>query len=167
MRNDAGLPDAMTGDGPAGCGIVGLPCFTDPRGMLTVLEGERGVPFRIARAFWMNHVPSGRGRGGHAHREQSQLIVAVNGSFTVILDDGETTRPYRLDNPSEGLLVCPGVWNILENFSEGAVCMVFASGLYDENEYIREYPDFLAFRAAQASCRARCGESGTQEEGNG
>lgn len=126
-------------------GIIPLPCFHDHRGSLTVVEQQRAVPFSIERAFWIFGVPSGRGRGGHAHRLHTQLLVAVSGSFTVILDDGENSRTYHLDKPSEGLLVPPGIWNILENFSEGAVCLVLVSGPYDESEYIREYDDFQNF----------------------
>ena len=110
-------------------GIIPLPCFHDHRGSLTVVEQQRAVPFSIERAFWIFGVPSGRGRGGHAHRLHTQLLVAVSGSF----------------KPSEGLLVPPGIWNILENFSEGAVCLVLVSGPYDESEYIREYDDFQNF----------------------
>jgi len=129
-------------------GIVPLPCFHDHRGSLTVVEQQIAVPFLIERAFWIFGVPSGRGRGGHAHRKYTQLLVAVSGSFTVILDDGENSRSYHLDNPAEGLLVPPGVWNILENFSEGAVCLVLVSGPYEETEYIREYDDFRIFSTA-------------------
>lgn len=128
-------------------GIIKLPCFHDHRGSLAVAERQGALPFCIERAFWMYGVCAGRGRGGHAHRRDTQLLVAVSGSLSVILDDGETTTTYRLDNPAEGLLVPPGIWNILENFSTGAVCLVLVSGEYDEAEYIREYDDFRAFAA--------------------
>ena len=88
-------------------GIIQLGRFHDHRGTLTVVEGGASIPFSIERAFWITDVPSGRGRGGHAHRRDTQLLVAVSGSFTLILDDGESTLTYRLDNPSEGLLVPP------------------------------------------------------------
>lgn len=133
--------------GPGNAGIIRLPGFHDSRGSLTVAEQLHDVPFSIERAFWIYGVPSGRGRGGHAHRNLTQLLIAVHGSLTVILDDGESSTAYLLDNPSEGLLVPPGTWNILENFSAGAVCLVLVSGHYDEGEYIREYDDFRAFRA--------------------
>lgn len=126
-------------------GIIDLPCFSDQRGSLSVAEESGALPFPMKRAFWIYGVPSGRGRGGHAHRRQTQLIIAVSGSLSVMLDDGDSVVTYRLDNPSRGLLVRPGIWNILENFSQGTVCLVLSSGEYDEEEYIREYPDFLSF----------------------
>lgn len=127
--------------------IIQLSHFLDHRGNLSVVESMKSIPFDIKRVFWINDVPAGRGRGGHAHRWQSMLIVAASGSFSVILDDGESSETFVLDSPSEGLLVTPGIWNILENFSENAVCMVFASDFYDEEEYIREYDDFREFIA--------------------
>lgn len=127
--------------------IIQLPRFLDHRGNLSVVESMKNIPLEIKRVFWINDVPAGRGRGGHAHRWQSMLIVAASGSFSVILDDGESSETFVLDSPSEGLLVTPGIWNILENFSENAVCMVFASDFYDEEEYIREYDDFREFIA--------------------
>lgn len=150
MTNKPDRAYSATGiDGKESAGIIKLPCFHDHRGSLTVVEQLRAVPFRIERAFWIFGVPSGRGRGGHAHRKYTQLLVAVSGSFTVILDDGENSRQFHLDSPSEGLLVPPGVWNILENFSDGAVCLVLVSGPYEESEYIREYDDFRLFNSSK------------------
>lgn len=136
--------------GHGAAAVIDLPCFSDPRGSLSVVEESASLPFSVRRAFWIFGVPSGRGRGGHAHRRQWQLIAAVAGALTVILDDGDTARSYRLDSPRKALLVPPGIWNILENFSRGAVCLVLASGEYDESEYIREYPDFISFRSSQS-----------------
>lgn len=141
--SDSTLSGKVYGHGfPA---IIDLPCFSDSRGTLTVAEGKGTLPFSVKRVFWIYGVPSGRGRGGHAHRRQWQLVTAVAGALTVILDNGDTTRPYRLDSPGKALLIPPGIWNILENFSPGTVCLVLASGEYDESEYIREYPDFITF----------------------
>lgn len=98
-------------------GIIHLPCFYDHRGSLCVAQSGSSLPFPAERVFWIFGVPSGRGRGGHAHRSQSQAIVAVHGSVTVILDNGESTCTFHLSSPEEALIVPPGIWNILENFS--------------------------------------------------
>lgn len=126
-------------------GLIDLMSFHDPRGSLTVVDETSGFPFIIRRAFWIYGVPGGRGRGAHAHRHHTQLLVPVSGRFTVFLDDGDQTVAYRLENPSQGLLVPPGVWNILEDFSDDAVCLALVSGPYDEAEYIRDYDDFRKF----------------------
>lgn len=129
------------------CSIIELSQHhTRRRGNLTVVEDNVTVPFDIRRVFYLYDVPGGHGRGGHAHRVQSQLIVAASGSFSVTLDDGNVKRTFLLNHPYQGLLVVPGIWNTLEDFSSGAVCMVLASGGYDENEYIRGYDEFLAMK---------------------
>lgn len=115
-------------------------------GNLTVVEDNLTVPFDVRRVFYLYDVPGGHGRGGHAHREQTQLIVAASGSFSVTLDDGNVKRTFLLNHPYQGLLVIPGIWNTLEDFSSGAVCMVLTSGFYDENEYIRDYGEFLSVK---------------------
>ena len=119
---------------------------TRRRGNLTVVENGITIPFNIRRVFYLYDVPGGHGRGGHAHRLQSQMIVAVSGSFSVTIDDGSVKRTHLLNHPYQGLLVVPGIWNTLEDFSSGAVCMVLASDVYDEQEYIRSYGDFLALK---------------------
>lgn len=119
---------------------------TRRRGNLTVVEDNVTVPFDIRRVFYLYDVPGGHGRGGHAHRRQSQLIVAASGSFSVTIDDGNVKRTFLLNHPYQGLLVMPGIWNTLEDFSSGAVCMVLASDAYDESEYIREYDEFMAMK---------------------
>lgn len=116
--------------------------FEDPRGNLTVAEGLTGIPFPIARAYWVTDVPGGESRGGHAHRQCREFIVAVSGSFCVTLDNGRNRRTYHLKRPWQGLLVETGVWRTLEDFSSGAVCLVLASLPFDESDYIREYDDF-------------------------
>lgn len=125
------------------CRIIELPKITDPRGNLTVAEEHRNVPFEIKRVYWTYDVPGGESRGGHAHRRLSQLVVATSGSFKVVLDDGQHQREVLLNHPWQGLLIVPGIWRTLEDFSSGAVCMVLASDLYDHDEYIYEYDEFL------------------------
>lgn len=118
----------------------------DPtRGNLTVAEQMIDVPFDIKRVYWTYDVPSGEHRGGHAHKALTQLLVAVSGSFKVVLDNGVERKEVLLNHPWEGLLIVPGVWRTLEDFSSGAVCMVLASELYDEEDYIRDYDQFREY----------------------
>ena len=125
------------------CKIVTLARIVDPtRGALTVTEQGRDVPFDIRRAYWIYDVPSGESRGGHAHKELRQLLVAISGSFKVVLDNGKERREIMLNHPWQGLLIVPGVWRTLEDFSSGAVCLCLASEHYDEEEYIRDYAEF-------------------------
>ena len=119
---------------------------SDRRGNLTVVENNITIPFDIRRVYYLYDVPGGESRGGHAHKEMSQLIVAVGGSFSVTLDDGTTKRTFFLNHPYQGLLVVPGLWRTLDDFSSGAVCMVLASHPYDEEDYIRNYEEFLSFK---------------------
>ncbi len=124
--------------------LIDLPKITDPRGNLTVAEQLKNVPFEIARVYWTYDVPAGESRGGHAHKRLKQVIVALNGSFEVILDNGHERETYLLNHPWQGLLVETGIWRTLEDFSTGAVCMVLASDFYDHDEYIYDYDEFLA-----------------------
>ena len=126
--------------------IIELPKIYDPRGNLTVAEQMKNVPFDVKRVYWTYDVPSGESRGGHAHKECRELIIAVRGSFTVTLDNGKgLLKNYHLNHPWQGLLVNTGIWRTLEDFSSGAVCLVLASELYDEEDYIYEYEDFLEY----------------------
>lgn len=125
--------------------IIELPKIADPRGNLTVAQEKMEVPFSIARAYWTYDVPSGESRGGHAHRQLEQLIIATSGSFDVNVDDGEERATYHLNHPYQGLYVGPGIWRTLDDFSSGAVCLVLASQLFDEEDYIREYDEFLTY----------------------
>ena len=126
--------------------IIDLPKIYDPRGNLTVAEQMRNVPFEVKRVYWTYDVPAGERRGGHAHKECVEFIIAVSGSFTVTLDDGKGNRKdFHLNHPWQGLLVPTGIWRTLEDFSSGAVCLVLASELYDEDDYIYEYEDFLKY----------------------
>lgn len=125
--------------------IIELPKITDPRGNLTVTESMKNVPFDIKRVYWVYDVPGGECRGGHAHKNLYQFVVALSGSFTVTLDNGTDKETYLLNHPWQGLLIEPGTWRTLDDFSSGAVCMVLASELYEEEDYIREYDDYLKY----------------------
>ncbi|MBQ0021689.1 MAG: WxcM-like domain-containing protein [Prevotellaceae bacterium] len=125
--------------------IIELPKITDPRGNLTVAEQMKNVPFDIKRVYWTYDVPGGESRGGHAHKNLFQLVVAMSGSFTVTLDNGYERTTVLLNHPWQGLLIEPGTWRTLEDFSSGAVCMVLASELYDEDDYIYEYDEFIRY----------------------
>ena len=117
--------------------------ITDPRGNLTVAEQQADVPFDVKRVYWVYDVPGGESRGGHAHRHCREMIVAVSGSFDVTLDDGSEKQTYHLNHPWQGLFVDTGIWRTLDDFSSGAVCLVLASELFEENDYIRDYEQFL------------------------
>ena len=125
--------------------IIDLPRIYDPRGNLTVVEQLKEVPFDIKRVYWTYDVPGGESRGGHAHKKCQSFIIAVSGSFTVRLDDGHKHETYHLNHPYQGLLINTGVWRTLEDFSSGAVFLALASELFDENDYIREYDDFIRY----------------------
>lgn len=126
------------------CRILDLPVFYEPgSGILSVAEGGEYLPFEIRRAFWIYRVPYGETRGGHAHKSIYEMLIAVSGSFEVVADNGKEQKRVLLDNPSRGFLMPPGIWRILENFSSDAVCLSLASELYDEQDYIRDYDEFL------------------------
>jgi hypothetical protein len=126
--------------------LVHLPRVTDPRGNLTSIEGRDQVPFDIARVYYLYDVPGGESRGGHAHKALQQLIVAAAGSFDVIVDDGTETARFHLNRSYYGLYVPRLTWRELGNFSSGSVCLVLASEPYSEQDYYRDYDDFLAGR---------------------
>jgi hypothetical protein len=125
------------------CRMVDLPRISDPRGNLTFIEGGRHVPFAIERVYYTYDVPGGAERGGHAHRDLAQLIVAMSGSFDVVLKDGRGTVRHHLNRSYRGIFVTPMIWRELDNFSSGSVCMVLASNRYDESDYFRDYADYL------------------------
>ena len=128
------------------CKVIDLRKISDPRGNLTPIEGGGDIPFDIKRVYYLYDVPSGESRGGHAHKELRQLIIAANGSFTITLDDGENKKAITLNRPYQGLLIVPGIWRDLDDFSSGAVLMCLASEHYIESDYIREYDDFLKYK---------------------
>ncbi len=125
--------------------IIDLPKITDPRGNLTVAEQMENVPFEIKRAYWVYDVPAGESRGGHAHKRLKQFVVALSGSFHVTLDNGYEREKVLLNHPYQGLLIETNTWRTLDDFSSGAVCLVLASELYEEDDYIYDYEDFLKY----------------------
>ena len=125
------------------CQMVSLPKISDPRGNLTFIEGSNHIPFDIQRVYYLYDVPGGAERGGHAHKGLQQLIIAMSGSFDVVLDDGRQKKRVHLNRSYNGLYVCPMIWRELDNFSSGSVCMVLASSKYDEDDYYRNYADFM------------------------
>lgn len=129
------------------CSVIELERHQGERkGDLSVVQNDGMLPFDVKRIYYLYDVPGGSSRGAHAHRQLSQLIVAASGSFQVTLDDGKLKRTFFLNRPYQGLLVRPGIWRDLADFSSGAVCMVLASEVYDKEDYIRDYQDFLEFR---------------------
>lgn len=124
--------------------IISLPKICDPRGNLTFAQNGDHLPFDIARAYWTYDVPGGVERGGHSHRISLELIVAVSGSFDVNLFDGHEKVRYTLNRPYLGLLVPPGYWRVLDNFSSGSVCLVLTSTAYSEDDYIRDFDEFMS-----------------------
>lgn len=125
------------------CVLVDLPKISDPRGNLTFIEAGRHIPFDIKRVYYLYDVPGGAERGGHAHKALHQLIIAMSGSFDVVLDDGSDKKRIHLNRSYNGLYICPMIWRELDNFSSGSVCMVLASNSYDEDDYFRDYADFI------------------------
>lgn len=125
------------------CRIIDLPRIADARGNLTFIEGGGRIPFDIARVYYLYDVPGGAERGGHAHKDLQQLIIAMSGSFDVVLDDGTEKRRIHLNRSYFGLYVCNMVWRELDNFSSGSVCLVLASNRYDEDDYYRDYATFI------------------------
>lgn len=125
------------------CKLIELPQIRDHRGNLSFIEGGHHIPFEISRVYYLYDVPGGAERGGHAHLELQQFIIAMSGSFDVILDGGNGKKRFHLNRSYYGLYVCPMIWRELDNFSSGSVCLVLASNCYDEADYIREYGQYL------------------------
>lgn len=121
---------------------IKIPKIEDRRGNLSVIEKEC-IPFKMKRVYYLYDIPSGAYRGGHSHKEQQEFLIAVSGSFNVILNDGVTKKTILLNRPDEGLLIPSGIWRALDNFSSGAVCLVLASGEFEEADYIRDFQTFL------------------------
>jgi hypothetical protein len=128
------------------CKLIELPKITDARGNLTFVEGGNHIPFDIQRVYYLYDVPGGANRGGHAHKNLHQLIIAMSGSFDILLDDGTNKKRVHLNRSYKGLYVCPMIWRELENFSSGSVSMVLASNKYEEDDYYRDYETFLLNR---------------------
>ncbi len=123
--------------------LIDIPKISDPRGNLSVVE-EGFLPYNVKRVYYLYDVPSDAYRGGHAHKEQHEFLIALSGSFEVILDDGKNKKSVVLNKPNKGLLIPTGIWRELENFSSGSVCLVLSSGRFLESDYIREYANFIA-----------------------
>lgn len=138
------MSDASLGRMDPRVRLIDFPIVHDPRGNLSFIEGERQVPFPIKRVYYLYDVPGGAVRGGHAHRNLQQVLIALSGSFDVILDDGVERTKFFLNRSWHGLLIPNMVWRELENFSSGAVCLVLASEYFEESEYIRDHSQFLS-----------------------
>ncbi len=126
------------------CSVIELNKHSHETGNITVVENGISVPFDTKRIYYLYDVPGGESRGGHAHKNLYQLIVAASGSFTVTLDDGNIKRTFLLNRPYQALMVVPGIWRTLDDFSSGSVCLVLASECYTEDDYIRNYDEFIA-----------------------
>lgn len=127
------------------CSIIDLPKIENPAGNITPLQSNLNIPFEIKRVFYSYDIPGGESRGAHAHKECHQLLVAASGSFEVVLDDGTNKRTVLLNRPFYGLHVPPYIWASEQGFSSGSICLVLASHVFDENDYIRNYSDYLKY----------------------
>ena len=128
------------------CRIISLNRHHHDNGNLTVVSNGEELPFDVQRTFYIYDVPGGVERGGHSHHTSQQFIVAISGSFDVTVDDGMDRFTYTLNRPYQGLLVVPGIWNRLHNFSSGSVCLVLNSHHFDEKDYVRDYDKFLELK---------------------
>ncbi|HBA08577.1 MAG: WxcM-like domain-containing protein [Methylotenera sp.] len=128
------------------CRIIELPKIHEPRGNLSFVESNNHIPFAIERVYYVYDVPGGSDRGGHAHKGLHQLIIAMSGSFDITLDDGKDKKTFHLARSYYGLYVCPMIWREMDNFSSGSVLMVLASNKYSEDDYYRNYDDFMKAR---------------------
>lgn len=131
--------------------MIDIPSVSESRGCLTFAEADRHVPFAIERVYWIHGVPEDGRRGGHAHRSVYELVIAAAGAFDVRCDNGEESHTVRLDDPARGLLLDPYVWRDLSGFSRDALCLVLASGPYDEDEYVRDYAEFVLATASRTA----------------
>jgi len=125
------------------CKIIEFPIIHDSRGNLTFIENSRHIPFDIKRIYYLYDVPGGAERAGHAHKNLQQIIIAMAGSFDILLDDGYEKKKFHLNRSYYGLYIPPMIWRTIDNFSSGSVCLVLASDFYDENDYYRNYDDFI------------------------
>jgi dTDP-4-dehydrorhamnose 3,5-epimerase-like enzyme len=126
--------------------IINLPKFEDPQGNLSFIESENHIPFEIERVYWIYDVPGGQVRGGHAFKKQKELIIALSGSFDVVVDDGTDKQTFSLNRSYYGLYLPAGLWRQIKNFSTNSLALVLSSTPFDENDYIRDYQEFLDFR---------------------
>lgn len=126
--------------------IVNLPQFLDARGNLSFVEQENHIPFAIKRTYWLYDVPGGECRGGHAYKENQEFIVALSGSFDVILDDGKEKKVFTLNRSYYGLYVPKGLWREMDNFSTNSLAMILSSTNYDADDYVRDYDEFIKLK---------------------
>lgn len=126
--------------------IINLPKIEDPRGNLTFIEQEKHIPFQIKRVYWIYDVPGGQTRGGHAFKEQQELVVALSGSFDVVINDGETEQRFHLNRSYYGLYIPQGLWRHMDNFSTNSVALVLSSTLYHQSDYIHDYVEFTEYK---------------------
>jgi len=131
------------------CVILTLNKIHNRAGNITIVEGNENIPFDIKRIYYLYDIPSGADRGAHAHRQLRQLIIAASGSFTVMLDDGINKKEITLNKPDYGLMIVPGIWRELKEFSSGAICLVLASKEYNANDYFRDYNEFLKWKSSK------------------
>jgi dTDP-4-dehydrorhamnose 3,5-epimerase-like enzyme len=127
--------------------IINFPVVEDTRGNLAFIQDDT-IPYAFKRIYYLYDVPSGAERGGHSHIAQHEILIALSGSFDVVLDDGSQNKTYTLNRPNKGLHIVEGIWRELQNFSSGAVCLVIAQDVFDESDYIREYDEFLQAKNA-------------------
>jgi hypothetical protein len=128
------------------CSLITFDKNHQIKGNLTAVTNNKQVPFDIKRIYYLYDMPGGLSRGAHAHKALQQLVIALSGSFDITLDDGEAKRTFQLSRPNMGLLIPSGLWRELYNFSSGSICMVLASALYDEQDYLRDYNEFLTWK---------------------
>jgi hypothetical protein len=128
------------------CSVIDIGKVHNKSGSISVVENGNNIPFNVKRIYYLYDVPSSESRGGHAHYELEQYIIAASGSFDVIIDDGDNKRRISLNNPNQALHIVPGLWRELENFSSGSICMVLASEKYSEEDYIRDYDEFIKYK---------------------
>lgn len=126
--------------------IINLPKIEDPRGNLSFIEEENHIPFKIERTYWIYDVPGGQTRGGHVFKEQQEFIIALSGSFDIIIDDGKERKTFSLNRSYYGLYLPAGLWREMENFSTNSLAMILSSTVFSESDYIREYSDFIKFK---------------------
>ena len=128
------------------CKVIQLSKIHNRAGNITIIENNLDIPFQVRRIYYLYDIPSNETRGGHAHKELFQLIIGASGSFNINLNDGVNNKTIFLNRPDFGLLIVPGIWRDLSDFSSGSVCLVFASEIYSENDYIRDYDEFLKLK---------------------
>ena len=129
------------------CDVIKLPRIHNRAGNITPIENYNEIPFAIKRVYYLYDIPGGEERGGHAHKKLEQMIIAASGSFDLALDDGKEKKIFNLNRPYTGLHIYPGMWRDISNFSSGAICLVLASELYEEEDYIRDYDEYLEYRS--------------------